>query len=61
MLDCDKLPVDCCYENELNPDVLCISSVKKVGEERHRFMSGMLLKIYKHIMILLLYSLRNVY
>ncbi len=33
MLDCDKLPVDCCYENELNPDVLCITGIKDMGRE----------------------------
>lgn len=31
MHDCDKLPVDCCYENELNPDVLCITCIKDMG------------------------------
>lgn len=38
MLDCDKLPVDCCYQNELNPNVLCITHNKDMGGGRHRFM-----------------------
>lgn len=34
MLDCDKLPVDCCFENESNPDVLCITRIKDMGGEQ---------------------------
>lgn len=33
MLDCDKLPVDCCSENELNPGMLCITHIKDMGGE----------------------------
>ncbi len=31
MLDCDELPVDCCYENESNPDELCITPINNIG------------------------------
>lgn len=48
MLDCDVLPVDYRCENELNPDVLCITLIKDMGgEETQIYILRVAWKIWK--------------